>query len=180
MSGRHKPLMHVISLFPPAISLAFPHRSLLSPNHFKNGIYFCLRNHALSLPIQGVKLHWDLKHISLLNKSDIHFASTRRHLLPNQVWLRMVTSRFSFRESSKALDTSYWSLHSTTMHTRQWAGKEIEVGYHVPSITSLDEFCRPPSAQHRIIQSFKLEKTFKIINSNQHPDLPSHNTNPQP
>lgn len=57
---------------------------------------------------------------------------------------------------------------------------EVEVGYHVPSITSLDEFCRPPSAQHRIIQSFKLEKTFKIIKSNHQPDLPSLITKPHP
>lgn len=110
MSGRHKPLMHVIFLFPPAISPAFPHRSLLSPNHFKNGIYFCLENHALSLLIRGVRLHWDLKHTSSLNKSDIHFSPTRGYLLANQVWLRVVTSRFSCRENLKASDTSYWSL----------------------------------------------------------------------
>lgn len=71
MSGRHKPLMHVIFLFPPAISPAFPHRSLLSPSHFKNGIYFCLKNHALSLLIQRVRLHWDSKHTSSLSKLGI-------------------------------------------------------------------------------------------------------------
>lgn len=109
MSGRHKPLMHVIFLFPPAISPAFPHRSLLSPNHFKNGIYFCLKNHALSLLIQGVRLHWDSKHTFSLNKLDIHFSPTRRYLLANQVWLGVVTSRYSFRESLKSLERSYWS-----------------------------------------------------------------------
>ena len=95
MSGRHKPLMHVIFLFPPAIPPAFPHRSLLSPSHFKNEIYFCLRNHALSLLIQGVRLHWDSKHTSSLNKLGIHFSTTRRYLPANQVWLGVVTSGHS-------------------------------------------------------------------------------------
>lgn len=102
MSGRHKPLMHVIFLFHPTISPAFPHRSLLSPNHFKNRIYFCLKNHALSLLIQGVRLHWDSKHTSSLNKFDIHFSPTRRYLLTNQVWLGVVTCRVSFGENMKA------------------------------------------------------------------------------
>lgn len=134
MSGRHKPLMHVIFLFPPAISPAFPHRSLLSPSRFKNGIYFCLKNHALSLLIQRVRLHWDSKHTSSLSKLDIHFFSpTRRYLLANQVWLGVVTSRGSFRGSLQALDRSYWSsqpdcrqeetapqcTHSTELRWRQ-------------------------------------------------------------
>lgn len=138
MSGRHKPLMHVIFLFPPAISPAFPHRSLLSPNHFKNGIYFCLENHALSLLIWGVRLHWDLKHTSSLNKSDIHFTPTRRYLLANQVWLRVVTSKFSCRENLKVSDTSYWSLqsepessHHCDAHTEEGSELEVELGHHV-------------------------------------------------
>lgn len=98
MSGRHKPLMHVIFLFSPAISPAFPHRSLLFPNHFKNGMYFCLRPHALSLLIRGVRFHWDSKHASLLNKLDIPFSPARGCLLTNQVWIGVGTPRVSFRE----------------------------------------------------------------------------------
>lgn len=140
MSGRHKPLMHVIFLFPPAISPAFPHRSLLSPSHFKNGIYFCLKNHALSLLIQRVRLHWDSKHTSSLSKLDIwgFFSPTRRYLLANQVWLGVVTSGVSFRENLKDLDRSYWSsqpdcrqeqtVPRCTPGTEHGAGLETELG----------------------------------------------------
>lgn len=98
MSGRHKPLMHVIFLFSPAISPAFPHRSLLFPNHFKNGMYFCLKPHALSLLIRGVRFHWDSMHASSLNKLDIPFSPARGCLLTNQVCLGVGTPRLSFRE----------------------------------------------------------------------------------
>lgn len=49
MSGRHKPLMHVIFLFSPAISPAFPHRSLLFPTTSSTG-YISVSNpvHYLS------------------------------------------------------------------------------------------------------------------------------------
>ena len=137
MSGRHKPLMHVIFLFPPAISPAFPHRSLLSPNHFKSRVFFHLKNHALSLLIQRVRLHWDSKHTSSLNKLDIHFSPTRRCLLANQMWLGVVTSRVSFRDNLKALGTSYWSsqpdcsqeltISQCTRSARYWAVLETEL-----------------------------------------------------
>lgn len=176
MSGRHKPLMHVIFLFPPAISPAFPHRSMLSPNHFKNRIYFCLKNHSLPLLIQGVRLHWDSKHTSSLNKLDIHFSPTRRYLLVDQVWLGVVTSRVSFRENLKALERSYWSSQTDcsqeqtiprcTQYSsmlRYWAVLETELHPLVVFlwIISLDNVFLQSSAVSRLLstEGFLLQET---------------------
>lgn len=155
MSGRHKPLMHVIFLFPPSICPTFPHRLLLSPNHFKNRIYFCLKTHALSLLIQGVRLHRDSKHTSLLNKLDIHFSPTRRYLLANQVWVGVVTSRVSLRENLKVKERSYWlsqpersqeqKIPQCTRIAQDWAVLETELDPLItfPWITSLGEVFLP-------------------------------------
>lgn len=161
MSGRHKPLMHVIFLFSPSISLAFPHRSLLFPHHFKKGTYFCLKPHALSLLIQGVRLHWDSKHTSSLNKLDIPFSPARGCLLSNQVWLAVGTPRVSFREIWMALKRNYWlttakskyldahAVHSTGSLTLFFGSHPWMRCSHAKLALSLPTaLCRLPSAQH--------------------------------
>lgn len=157
MSGRHKPLMHVIFLFSPAISPAFPHRLLLFPNHFKHGIYFCLKPHALSPMIQGVRFHWDSKHPSSLNKLDIPFPPARGWLLSNQVWLGVGTPRVPFREDWKALKRSFFIDYSQeqipgcTCSTQHWITYLVSLdpilGWGVPMQSWLCLFPQL-SAQH--------------------------------
>lgn len=141
MSGRHKALMHVIFLFSAAISPAFPHRSLLFPNPFKKGIYFCLKPHALSPLIQGLRFHWDSKHTSSLNKLDIPFSPAGAACSQTRCGLEWAppgfpSGRIEGLEEKFLIDYSQEQIPGCTCSAQHWVTHPVSLdpalGWGVP------------------------------------------------